>query len=75
VPQLTIIYGYLVAENLRICSKIRKTIAIISSSFSPHKPFSIAVKYVTFLFGELHHKIIIAELAVAEEICLEPLYI
>jgi hypothetical protein len=68
VPQLTVIYGYLVAENLRICSKARKTIAIVSSSFPPHKPFATTVKYVTFLLGELHHQIIVAELADGEEI-------
>jgi hypothetical protein len=75
VPQLTIIYGCLVAENLRISSKAKKTIAIVSSYFSPRKPFATAVKYVTFLLAELHHQIIVTELADAEEICLEPFYI
>jgi len=75
MPQFTVIYGCLVVENLRICSETRKTIAIVSSSFSPHKPFSIAVKYVTFLLGELHHQIIVTKLADAEEIFLEPLHI
>jgi hypothetical protein len=75
VPQLTVIYGCLVAENLRIYSKTRKTIAIVSSSFSPHKPFATAVKYITFLLGKSHHQITVTELADAEEIFLEPLYI
>jgi hypothetical protein len=75
MPQFTIIYGCLVAENLRICSETRKTIAIANSSFSPHKPFATAVKYITFLLGELHHQIIVTKLADAEEICLEPLHI
>jgi hypothetical protein len=75
MPQLTVIYGCFIAEYLRIYSETRKTIAIVGSSFSPHKPFATAVKYVTFLFGELHHQIIVAELTNAEEICLEPFYI
>jgi hypothetical protein len=75
VPQFIVIYGCLVAENLRICSKTGKTIAIVSSSFSPHKPFATVEKYITFLLRELYHQIIVTKLADAEEICLEPLYI
>jgi hypothetical protein len=75
MPQFTIIYGSLVAKNLRICCETRKAIAIVSSSFSHYKPFATAVKYVTFLLGELHHQIIVTKLADADEIFLEPLHI
>jgi hypothetical protein len=75
MPQFTVIYGCLVAENLRVCSETRKTIAVVSSFFSPNKPFATAVKYITFLFGELGHQIIVTKLADAEEICLEPFHI
>jgi hypothetical protein len=71
MPQFTVIYGYLVAKDLRICSETKKTIAIVSSSFSPHKPITTAVKYITFLLGELHNQIIVTKLADAEEICFE----
>jgi hypothetical protein len=68
MPQLTVIYGCFIAEDLRICSETRKTIAVVSSSFTPYKPFATAVKYVTFLLGELHHQINVTKLADAEEI-------
>jgi predicted ATP-grasp superfamily ATP-dependent carboligase len=35
MPQFTVIYGCLVAENLRICCETKKAIAIVNSSFSP----------------------------------------
>jgi hypothetical protein len=75
MSQFTVIYGCLVVENLRICCETRKVIAIVSSSFSPQKPFATVVKYIAFLLGELHYQIIVTKLADAEEICLEPLHI
>jgi hypothetical protein len=71
MPQLTVIYGCYIAEDLRICSETRKTITIVSSSFSPHKPFATTVKYVAFLFGQLHHQVIVTKLADVEKVCLE----
>jgi hypothetical protein len=75
MPQLTIIYGCFIAEDLRLCSETRKTITVVSNSFSPHKPSTTAVKYIAFLFGELHHQVIVTKLADAEKICLEPFYV
>jgi len=75
LPQFTVIYDCLIAKNLRVCSETRKTIIVVNSCFSPHKPLATAVKYITFLFGELHHQIIVTKLADAEEICFEPFHI
>jgi hypothetical protein len=75
MPQFIVIYGCLIAENLRVCSETRKTIAVVSSSFSLYKPLATAIKDITFIFGELHHQIIVTKLANAVEICLEPLHI
>jgi hypothetical protein len=75
MPQFTNIYGCLIANNLRIRSETRKTITIVSSFISPHKPLATAVKDITFLFGESNHQIIVTKLADDKKICLEPFHV
>jgi len=73
MPQF--IVGCLIADNLRMWGETRKAIVVVSSPFSPHKPLSITVKDITFLFGKLNHQIIVTESADAEKISLEPFHI